>query len=64
MYNSKKLGEINRKEGTTIVIVEQYLTMISSLAEYCIVFEKGKLVAEGTCEKIQKSEILHEYLAI
>ncbi len=58
------LGEINRREGTTIVIVEQNLPMIFSLAEYCIVFEKGKLVAEGACEKIQKSEILHEYLAI
>ncbi len=58
------LGEINRREGTTIVIVEQNLPMIFSIAEYCIVFEKGKLVAEGTCEKIQKSEILQEYLAI
>lgn len=58
------LGEINRREGTTIVIVEQNLPMIFSLAEYCIVFEKGKLVAEGDCEKIQKSEILQEYLAI
>lgn len=58
------LGEINRREGTTIVIVEQNLPMIFGLAEYCIVIEKGKLVAEGTCEKIQKSEILQEYLAI
>lgn len=58
------LAEINRREGTTIVIVEQNLPMVFSLAEYCIVIEKGKLVAEGTCEKIQKSEILQEYLAI
>ena len=61
---AETLGEINRQESTTIVIVEQNLPMIFSLAEYCIVFEKGKLVAEGTCEKIQKSEILQEYLAI
>ncbi|MGI9228177.1 MAG: ABC transporter ATP-binding protein [Gammaproteobacteria bacterium] len=58
------LGEINNREGTTIVIVEQNLPMIFSLAEYCIVIEKGKLVAEGTCDKISKSEVLHEYLAI
>lgn len=58
------LAEINRREGTTIVIVEQNLPMVFSLAEYCIVIEKGKLVAEGTCENIQKSEILQEYLAI
>ena len=58
------LAEINRREGTTIVIVEQNLPMVFSLAEYCIVIEKGKLVAEGTCEKIQKSEVLQEYLAI
>ena len=58
------LGEINRREGTTIVIVEQNLPMIFSLAKYCIVIEKGKLVAEGSCEEISKSELLHEYLAI
>jgi branched-chain amino acid transport system ATP-binding protein len=61
---AETLGKINRQESTTIVVVEQNLPMVFSLAEYCIVFEKGKLVAEGTCEKIQKSEILHEYLAI
>lgn len=61
---AEKLGEINKQEGTTIIIVEQNLPMIFGLAEYCIVLEKGRLVAEGTCEEISNSEILHEYMAI
>lgn len=61
---AEKLGEINKQEGTTIIIVEQNLPMIFGLAEYCIVLEKGRLVAEGTCKEISNSEILHEYMAI
>ncbi len=58
------LREINDQEGTTIIIVEQNLPMVFSLAKYCIVLEKGQLVAEGTCDEISNNKILQEYLAI
>jgi branched-chain amino acid transport system ATP-binding protein len=58
------LGEINRNEGTTIVIVEQNVPLVFGMAKYCIVLEKGQLVAEGTCEEVSGAEVLKEYLAI
>ena len=58
------LGEINRHEGTAIVLVEQNLPMVFSMARYCIVLEKGRLVAEGTSEEVSRSEVLREYLAL
>ena len=58
------LGEINRQEGTAIVLVEQNLPMVFGMAQYCIVLEKGQLVAEGTSEEVSRSEVLQEYLAI
>ena len=58
------LGEINRREGTAIVLVEQNLPMVFAMAQYCIVLEKGQLVAEGSSDEVSRSEILQEYLAI
>ena len=58
------LAEINRRDRTTIVLVEQNLPMVFSMAQYCIVLEKGRLVAEGSCEEVSRSEVLQEYLAI
>ena len=50
------LGEINRNEGVTIVIVEQNVPLIFKMADYCVVLEKGRLVAEGTREEVSQSE--------
>jgi branched-chain amino acid transport system ATP-binding protein len=58
------LSEINRNEGTTIVIVEQNMPLVFRMAQYCIVLEKGRLVAEGTCDDVSQSDVLVEYLAI
>ncbi|MFQ5702307.1 MAG: ABC transporter ATP-binding protein [Acidobacteriota bacterium] len=58
------LGEINRDEGMTIVIVEQNVPLVFKMSNYCVVLEKGRLVAEGTREEVSQSEVLQEYLAI
>ncbi len=58
------LAEINRREGTAIVLVEQNLPMVFAMAQYCVVLEKGQLVAEGSCDEVSGSEVLREYLAI
>ncbi len=58
------LGEINRNEGVTIVIVEQNVPLVFKMADYCVVLEKGRLVAEGTREEVSQSEVVQNYLAI
>lgn len=61
---AKILAEINRKEGMTIVIVEQNVPMVFSLTSHCIILEKGRIVAEGNRDDIADSEIMKEYLAL
>ena len=58
------LGEINRNEGVTIVIVEQNVPLVFKMADCCVVLEKGGLVAEGTREEVSRSEVVRDYLAI
>lgn len=58
------LKAINESEGMTIVIVEQNVPMVFSMAEDCIILEKGQLVAQGSKEEVNKSEVMQEYLAI
>ncbi len=58
------LGEINRNEGVTIVIVEQNVPLVFKMADYCVVLEKGRFVAEGTREEVAQSEVVQDYLAI
>jgi ABC-type branched-subunit amino acid transport system ATPase component len=58
------LKAINESEGMTIVIVEQNVPMVFSMAEDCIILEKGQLVAQGSKEEVYKSEVMQEYLAI
>jgi len=58
------LAEINRSEGMTIVVVEQNVPMIQTLANRCIVLEKGRIVAEGSTAEIVESDAMREHLAL
>ncbi len=58
------LKEINRREGLTIVIVEQNVPLVFSMTDRCILLEKGQIVASGSREEISRSEVMKEYLAI
>jgi branched-chain amino acid transport system ATP-binding protein len=61
---SVTLVEINRREGITIIIVEQNVPMVLNMAQRCIILEKGRIVASGFPDEIAGSEIMHQYLAI
>jgi branched-chain amino acid transport system ATP-binding protein len=61
---SVTLAEINRREGITIMLVEQNVPMVLSMALRCIILEKGRIVASGCPDEIAGSEIMHQYLAI
>ena len=47
---AETMKEINRREGMTVIIVEQNMPMVFALAQSCIILEKGHLVASGPRE--------------
>jgi branched-chain amino acid transport system ATP-binding protein len=61
---AETLVAINRAEGMTIIIVEQNVPMIFRMTSHCIILEKGTVVAEGSREELEASEVMHEYLAV
>lgn len=61
---AERLSEINRRNGTTIIIVEQNVPMIFGMANQCIFLENGRVVASGTTEEIQNSDAVDRHLAI
>lgn len=61
---AQTLRLINQNEGTTILIVEQNVPMVLSMAERCIVLEKGRLVVDGSRDEVAESAVMKEYLAI
>jgi branched-chain amino acid transport system ATP-binding protein len=58
------LLQINRREGMTMVIVEQNVPMVFALTDRCVILEKGSVVAEGTRDEVSQSEVMREYLTI
>lgn len=58
------LAEINRREGMIIIIVEQNVPMVFSMAERCIIMEKGRVVASGDRDEVSNSDLMRQYLAI
>ena len=61
---AENLLEINRREGMTLVIVEQNVPMVLQMTDHCVIIEKGRIVAEGNRQQISSSEVMQAYLAI
>ncbi|MFN8683826.1 ABC transporter ATP-binding protein [Paracoccus sp. P2] len=61
---AETLAEINRQSGLSIVIVEQNMPMVFSMATRCIILEKGRIVAGGTPDEIEKSGAIGTYLTL
>ncbi len=49
-----------KKEGYTILIVEQYLEFILNIADDYYVMDKGEIIAQGLVSKMDKEEIQHK----
>ncbi len=64
----EQIGHIIRRlrdeEGLTIVIVEQNLNLIRSVADYCLVMDKGEIVANISPDDLADPEVARRYLAI
>lgn len=50
------LGEINKAEGTSILLVEQNASLALRLAEYAYLLETGKVVISGKAAEIANDE--------
>ena len=48
------------EQGITIFLVEQNVHQTLAIADYGYVLSKGRVVAEGTREKLQETEEVHQ----
>jgi branched-chain amino acid transport system ATP-binding protein len=52
---------INREEKLSILLVEQNANIALSVSEYAYVMENGRIVLDGTAEKIKANEDIREF---
>jgi branched-chain amino acid transport system ATP-binding protein len=52
----RRLGEINREQGTTMLIVEQNANLALDIAQRAFVLETGRIVARGTSDELRADE--------
>ena len=59
------IKEINKEEGTSILVVEQNATVALSIADYGYIMEDGRIVMEGEANTLLANEEIREhYLGI
>lgn len=51
-----RLGEVNRNEGLTMLVVEQNATLALAIAHQGYVLETGNIVAQGSAESLSADE--------
>lgn len=60
-----KLKEVNRRLGTTIIVVEQNLDVVQSLAQQIYIMVKGEIVDQiGVDELSFDHALIHEHLGV
>lgn len=55
------IKDINMKEGTTILLVEQNARIALSIADYGYIMESGKVVLDGEAAKLMENEDVKEF---
>ncbi|MCY4538570.1 MAG: ABC transporter ATP-binding protein [Chloroflexi bacterium] len=55
------IGDINRQEGTSVLIVEQNARAALELADYAYVMENGRIVLDGPAEQLRENEDIKEF---
>ena len=61
---STKLSELAKSLGLTVLLVEQNLPFIASLAQRVLIIQRGEIVAEISPEDLGDKNIVDEYLGI
>lgn len=60
---TKVIRQLNREWGLTVLIVEQKLHLINSLADHFVLIERGRCVAKGTGQQLTP-ELINTYLSV
>jgi branched-chain amino acid transport system ATP-binding protein len=55
------VGEINKKEGVSILLVEQNVRAALSLVNYGYVMENGRIVLDGPADQLATNEDIREF---
>jgi len=55
------IEEINRREGTTVLLVEQNARRALAIADYGYVMENGRVVLEGSAAELRENEDVREF---
>ena len=55
------IGDINRQEGTSVLIVEQNARAALELADYAYVMENGRIVLDGPAKQLRENEDIKEF---
>ena len=55
------IGDINRQEGMSVLIVEQNARAALELANYAYVMENGRMVLDGPAEQLRENEDIKEF---
>ena len=55
------IGDINRQEGMSVLIVEQNARAALELADYAYVMENGRIVLDGPAEQLRENEDIKEF---
>ena len=55
------IGEINRREGMSVLIVEQNARAALELADYAYVMENGRIVLDGPASQMRENEDIKEF---
>jgi len=58
------IKQLTKQEGLTVIIVEQNLELIQSVADRCIVMDKGTIMAHLSADEIKDPKTAKKYLAI
>jgi branched-chain amino acid transport system ATP-binding protein len=61
---ARGMTELNAREGTTIMLVEQNIDMIRAMARRCYVMDKGRIIAETEAAALDDRATVRRYLAI
>ena len=58
------IGTLNREKGLTVLIVEQNIDLVQTVAQRAYVLDKGTVVAELDRDELASTERVAEYLAV
>ncbi|SEO46525.1 ABC transporter ATP-binding protein [Aquisalimonas asiatica] len=61
---ARNILKLNRELGTTVLLVEQNLEMIMTMAQRCYVMDKGQIVSELEPEQLRDRDAMRRALAV